>query len=251
MAQVPRGDAGLAGTLMPEAKEPVAPDTAVNPGPGVDPSLSNVGSTPKSPVERRLPLSVLLRALADDQARERIAIGDLLAALGDRALGALLFVFALPNIFPTPPGASTLLGLPLLFLAAQLTFGRRPWLPAFIARRSLSRDDIRGLVHRLSPWVERAERLLRPRWSIFALPPMEYLVGLVCLLLATILVLPIPLGNIPPALAIALMGLGIVERDGIWVVVGLVVAVASTIVVSGVVLAMSKTAVYLFSQVFQ
>ena len=100
-------------------------------------------------------------------------------------------------------------------------------------------------------WLERAERLLPPRWSAFALPPMECLVGLVCLTLATILVLPIPLGNMPPALPIAPMGLGILERDGIWVVVGMIVAGASTIVVSGVVLAMSTMVVYLFSQFAQ
>jgi hypothetical protein len=193
----------------------------------------------------------VLRALADDQARERISIGDLASALGDRALGALLFVFAIPNVVPTPPGASTLLGTPLLLLAAQLTFGRRPWLPALIARQSMSRDGFRGLVHRASPWLEQAERLLRPRWSAFALPPMEYLVGLVCLLLAAILVLPIPLGNIPPALAIALMALGILERDGVWVLVGMVVAVASTVVVSGVVFAIFRAAAYAFSQIFQ
>jgi hypothetical protein len=193
----------------------------------------------------------VLRALAADQVRERISIGDLASALGDRALGALLFVFAIPNVVPTPPGASTLLGTPLLLLAAQLTFGRKPWLPALIARQSMSRDGFLGLVHRVSPWLERAERLLRPRWSAFARPPVEYLVGLVCLLLSAILVLPSPLGNIPPALAIALMAMGILERDGVWVLVGMVVAVASTVVVSGVVFAIFRAAAYAFSRIFQ
>ena len=40
------------------------------------------------------PLSAMLQALADDASRERIAVADLLEALGDRALAALLFVFA-------------------------------------------------------------------------------------------------------------------------------------------------------------
>ena len=211
-----------------------------------------VGSdSPPEPNSRRLPLSAVLRALGETQGPERISIGDLLAALGDRAVGALLFVFAIPNVVPTPPGASSILGAPLLFLAAQLTFGRRPWLPAVIARQSMSRRDYRVLIDRLAPSLERAEKLLRPRWSVLAIPPMEYLVGLVCLLLAIVLVLPIPLGNIPPALAISMMALGILERDGLWVLAGLAAASASTVVVSGVVVAMVKTAIYLVTNVFQ
>ena len=172
-------------------------------------------------------------------------MGDLLAALGDRAIGALLFVFSVPNVLPTPPGMSTLLGAPLLFLSAQLMLGRKPWLPRIIVRRSVAREDFEALVHRAVPWLERAEKLLRPRVSGLALPPMEYLVGFTCLLLGLILVLPIPLGNIPPALAISLMALGILERDGLWVLAGLVVALASVLVVWGVVLAIVKAAIYM------
>jgi hypothetical protein len=202
------------------------------------------------PPHRPLPLSQVLRTLADEPGRDRISIGDLLAALGDRAVAALLFVFAVPNIVPTPPGASTVLGAPLLILALQLTLGRRPWLPAVVRRQSMSRDDYRALAGRITPWLRRAERLLRPRWSVLALPPMEYLVGIVCLLLAIVLVLPIPLGNIPPAIAISLMALGILERDGLWVLAGLFAAATSSVVVSGVVVAMVKTASYFFHNVF-
>lgn len=207
-----------------------------------------IPTTPADDV-RRTPLSAMLDALARDEAKERIAIGDLLAALGDRALAALLFVFAFPNVLPTPPGTSSILGAPLIFLAAQLAFGRRPWLPALIARRSMARADFATLIRRVGPWLARAERLLRPRVSRLTLPPMEYLVGVVCLALALVLVLPIPLGNILPALAISLLALGILERDGLWVLLGLATAVAAATVVSGVVYGLFKAAVYFVTQV--
>ena len=199
---------------------------------------------------RRLPLSAVLQQLAAEQGRERVSVRDLFAALGDRALAALLFVFAVPNVIPSPPGLSTVLGVPLLFLSAQMLFGRRAWLPTFVARRSMARDDFEALMSRVLPWLERAEKLLRPRLSVLALPPMEYLVGLVCLALAVILVLPIPLGNIPPAFAIALMALGILERDGVWVLAGLLVTFLSLTVVSGVLVAIVKTVTALMATVF-
>lgn len=192
--------------------------------------------------------SEVLRALADDDSRERIAIGDLLAALGDRAIGALMFVFSVPNVLPTPPGTSTILGPPLIFLAAQLALGRKPWLPGFITRRSLARTDFQAVINRIAPWLERAEKLLRPRATFLAAPPMEYVVGVLCLVLAVVLALPIPLGNILPALGIALLSLGILERDGYWVAVGLAVGVGALVFVSGVVFAMIKAGMYLLTQ---
>jgi hypothetical protein len=182
-------------------------------------------------------LSQILQQLADDAGRERISVGDLLAALSDRALGALLFVFACPNALPALPGTSVILGAPLVLLAAQLAFKRRPWLPGFIAKRSMSRTDFQTLVGRICPWLQRAEKMLRPRASAWALPPMEYLVGAVCLLLAIVVLLPIPLGNMLPALAISMLALGILERDGYWIAGGLAMAAAAAVLVSGVVFA--------------
>ena len=194
-------------------------------------------------------LSAVLLALAAQTDRERISIGDLVAALGDRALGALLFIFAFPNVLPVPPGTSTLLGAPLIFLAAQLMLGRAPWLPAVVSRRSLLQADFAVLVRRVVPWLQRAERLLRPRLTWAAGPPMEHALGAVCLLLALVLVLPIPLGNMLPALAISLMALAVLERDGLWALAGLVVAGLSAVVVSGVVLAMVEAGIFLLREV--
>jgi hypothetical protein len=196
-----------------------------------------------------LALSQLLRKLADDTTRDRIAVGDLLEALGDRAIGALLFIFAFPNILPVPPGTSAVLGAPLVFLAAQLAFGMRPWLPGLISRRSMSRSDFEGMIRRVVPWLERAEKLLRPRISVLALPPCEYLVGVICLLLATVLVLPIPLGNMLPALAISLLALGLLERDGYAIATGLIAATISAVVVSGVIWGVIKGMVFMFTEV--
>lgn len=195
------------------------------------------------------PLSVMLEALAADTRLGRISIGDLLAALGDRATAALLFIFAFPNVLPTPPGTSTILGAPLIFLAAQLMLGRAPWLPAFVAKRSMTRADFASLVKRIVPWLVRAENLLRPRLAGLARPPMEQFIGLLSLLLAVVLVLPIPLGNVLPALAISLLALGVLERDGVWVLAGLSVAVAASFLVSGVVYAMVRAGLYFFAQV--
>jgi hypothetical protein len=193
-------------------------------------------------------LSEILTRIADDETRPRISVGDLLVALSDRAIGALIFVFAFPNTVPMPPGVSSVLGAPLLFLTAQLALGRPPWLPKIIAGRSMDRAHFATVVRRIAPWLARAERLLRPRLQILARPPLENLIGGVCLLLSIILFLPIPMGNMPPAVAICLFALAILERDGIWVLAGLGATIGAIAISWGVLLAMFRGALLLFER---
>lgn len=195
-------------------------------------------------------LSDVLFEIASDTTRPRISLGALLKALDDRALGALLLIFSLPCVIPMPPGTSTVLGTPLVFLTAQLMLALAPWLPQFIAQRSISRTDFAAVVARIAPWLARAENLLKPRLLWITAPIGERFVGLVCLYLAIVLVLPIPLGNMLPALAISLMALGVLERDGIWVIAGLITAVASTVLIAGVLVAMLKAALFVVASFF-
>lgn len=184
--------------------------------------------------KRRRRFSEVLQDLAAEGG-ERIAIADILTAFGDRAFGALMLVFAAPNILPTPPGTSSVLGAPLLFITFQLMLGRPVlWLPRLITQRSVARADFARLVDRMVPWLAKAERLLRPRLSLLIGPVPDRFIGAACLLLAVILFLPIPLGNIVPALAISAFAIGLVERDGIAVSVGWAVSACAIGVLAAV-----------------
>ena len=176
-------------------------------------SLAAAPSSDEDP-EPRQRFSEVLSDLAS-RPSPTIAINDVLSAFGDRAFGALMLLFAAPNILPLPPGTSAVLGAPLLFITAQLMLGRPTlWMPAFIRERSIQRDFFALLTAKLSPVLARGERFLKPRLPFLLHPAPERLVGAACLLLAIILFLPIPFGNIPPAFAISAFALGILERDG-------------------------------------
>jgi hypothetical protein len=195
-------------------------------------------------------LSQMLTQIARDDSRDRICVRDLLLAMQDRAMGALIFVFAIPNAIPLPPGASSILGAPLLFLTAQLALGRRPWLPRVIADRCMDRAHFASLVSRIAPWLQRGERLLRPRLEVLTRPPMEYLVGTICLLLAIVLFLPIPMGNMPPAAAISLFALALLERDGVWILAGLAATAVAIAITWGVLFTLFRSGLFLLERMF-
>jgi len=181
-----------------------------------------------------------LVTLANDPSRERILVSDLVAALGERAVASFILLFALPNVLPVPPGTSFVLGAPLLFFTAQAALGKRPWLPQAFARSSMPRLRFAAVLNRLQPWLGRLDGLLQPRLQGLVQPACTRLVGALCVVLALILFLPIPLGNIPPAVAISMLALGILERDGLWVLGGIAIALASIALAWSVVMILAK-----------
>jgi len=177
--------------------------------------------------------------------QQPLSIGTLVDAFGERAFGALMFVFAVPNVVPTPPGTSAVLGLPLVILTFQLMIGRqRLWLPNAVRKRMISGAMFEGFAKRAVPVMARFERVLKPRVSFLAATDLaERVIGIVAFALAVILFLPIPLVNILPAAAITLMALGLAERDGLAVLAGyalaaltaLLLAVVSSAIYAGIV----------------
>ena len=174
---------------------------------------------------------------------EHIVVGSLMLAAGDRAFGGLLFLFALPNVLPTPPGMSSVLGVPLILLSVQLAFGRRtPWLPGVIAHRSLKHADFVRLVERMLPLLRRLERVLKPRLALLTTPLVERLIGVLCLVLAIVLVLPIPFANIPTAAAICVLALALLASDGVGLLIGLGLSIVSLLIAWGTIYAFVSAA---------
>lgn len=152
---------------------------------------------------------------------ESLSIDELLRACGDRAIGGFLLVLAAPNILPLPPGSASILSIPIMFLTAQLAFGRRVlWLPRRVLDHRFSRSSFQSMAGWLLPQLAKVERLLKPRLSFMLGIMQDRLIGLVCLLLAAFMFLPIPLGNVLPAMAMTAFALGLMERDGLLVIIG-------------------------------
>lgn len=175
--------------------------------------------------EQQKPISVVLRELC---AEDDMRLGYIVDRFGRRALGSLLFVLAIPNLLPLPPGSSTVLGAPLLLLSPQLALGvHAPWLPNWLENRTISGADLSRAFNRLLPWVERIEKISRPRLGFMFGTVGDRAIGVICSLLSFVLILPIPLGNLLPALTIGVLGFALLQRDGLFATAGYILAAFS------------------------
>ena len=200
-------------------------------------------------VERQSTFSVLVGFVAHFPS-DTIHIRDFVASLGGQAFGLLLVAFSLPNMIPLP-GISSVFGWPLIILGAQMLFGlRQPWLPERIGRISIERRTMTGVLNRATPWAEKAERRMRPRLPALSGQASQRCVGFMVLVLGSILIIPIPGGNFIPAVSVALMALGLGEKDGIFVLAGVLLGLIAAGVIIGASSAMIIATVLFFSDLF-
>jgi hypothetical protein len=175
-----------------------------------------------------------LRDLVDEGQSERITFREILVELRHRAVGFALLIFALPCCLPMPPGIPTVCGVAIVIIAAHLIAGRqRLWLPRAITDKSVSRADLKRMVDRWLPYLERLERVCKPRFPIVTEPFAKVLIGIVIFALGFVMILPIPfLGNMPPGFAASVIAIGMTERDGLVVLIGAAVSAVAIAVAS-------------------
>jgi hypothetical protein len=169
----------------------------------------------------RAPTSTVLNDLLGPEAPERMTLEWLMDRLGDRSFGIVLLLLALLGLLP---GVSALAGVLLMVSAGQMILARpSPSFPRRISARPFASRRLAKLVRRAVPVLRAMERVIRPRWPT-PFQMTKRAVGSVVLLLACSLFAPIPLSNIPPALAIGLIAFAYLEEDGVLLAVALLAA---------------------------
>jgi len=181
------------------------------------------------------PISRLIAEVVERCPGERITLGEMAEAFGDRAFGLLILLLCLPGLLP---GMASIFGTPMLILGVQMGLGfRQPKLPSFIARQILKRTDVMRLSSGSSKMLARVERYVRPRPGPFTDNTADKVVGWLTAYAALMLILPGPGTNGPPAFGTIVMSLGVVENDSKVVGIGIVATILANIFATAVLLA--------------
>ena len=151
-------------------------------------------------------------------------------------MGVLLLVLALPCCLPFVYLLPQIVSLPMLFLAGQMAMGRQsPWLPERLAERSFDADTLRRVIRLAKPWLAIVEWFVRPRLGFLTENPVMRIIGALLLIPTASILVPLPLTNSVPGIAVALVAIGLVERDGLMVIGGLALGLGwvSALVIGG------------------
>lgn len=176
------------------------------------------------------PLSALiaeLRATANEN-KESISLKRILDVFHERGFGVLLFLLALPAALPVPAlGINVIIALPILILTLQQSIGRRTvWMPETLKKRQIKKKHLIAFLDKGMPLVRFTEIFFKPRLGFITQGFFSLLIGILGTVFALSITLPIPLTNTVPAMAVALMAIGVIMRDGLAVLCGAVLGCA-------------------------
>lgn len=180
-----------------------------------------------APTSQDTAISSRLDALANEAEGDAVTLEWIMGQLHERAFGLFLLVLALPCCIPFLYGVPQVVSLPLMFVAAQIVIGRKtPWLPGKLAARSVPTESLRNLSARAGPWLRRIEWFSRPRLGVLTRPPIDRIVGLALVLFSGSILLPLPLTNTVPGFAVVVVAMGLLQRDGVLVILGSILGTA-------------------------
>jgi len=168
-----------------------------------------------------------IEAMADEAGTDGFSLKQIMDRLDERAFGAMLFILALPCCIPFLYLVPQIVALPMMALAAQMAMGREePWLPSPLAARQINKEGLASTARGGRKWFGWVEAIARPRLTFLTGKGPERVIGaILCIFCASIL-LPFPMTNTVPGFAVALASFGLIQRDGLLVIGGLVLGTA-------------------------
>jgi len=155
-----------------------------------------------------------------------MSVGDIKNSMHERGFGILLAIAALPLCLPipVPPGYTTFFSIPLFIFSVQMIFGMHaPWLPAWITKKQVKRATLEKLIEKANPWLRKIEKHLKPRLTYISVRAWERIIGIFTFVFALSMSLPLPLTNFPPGWGILIMSLGLLSKDGLTILAGMIV----------------------------
>jgi hypothetical protein len=168
-------------------------------------------------------LPKLLRRLADDGGEDGLNIGEIRDRLDERAYGLLILILCIPCLVPGLYGVPQVAGLIIIVLAAQLLIGKEePWLPGWMLRLHVKGKWLSAMAEFAEKRLDWVSRLSRPRLHALVVGPGERIAAIFTILATLTIVLPMT--NTIPSLAVTLLAAGLIQRDGVFVLGGSLIA---------------------------
>ncbi|GAA0435545.1 exopolysaccharide biosynthesis protein [Massilia aurea] len=172
------------------------------------------------------PVSQRLRALVRSMPRTGITLSKLIRSVGNDGLLILVALLTLVFLIPISiPGVSTVFGAAILLISVSRLIGRDLWIPSKLEHRVIGTRKLRPLLRKALSWLKKLERVSKPnriQWLVAA-GAVAFFNNAALILGAVLLMMPfglIPFSNTFPAVAILFLAIGLLQRDGVCILLG-------------------------------
>ena len=187
-------------------------------------------------------LTALFEAILVRGDREKISVRELLGGLETSGFGVPLAALSVPEVIPIPvPGLALVISLPMAMLGAQMVTARgRIWLPRTLLDRRIPVKPLKRAARAMLPGLRKLERSTRPRATWMVNKTGQRVIGLAIIVLALLIALPVPGTNLPLALTVFLLAVGLIRRDGLLIAAGLMLTAVSLALMAGASLVLAE-----------
>jgi hypothetical protein len=179
------------------------------------------------PAEPRTKTSDVMLVLIERSSQSDVSLRILTDRMGDRIFGMLLILI---SVFSAIPFVSSIAGLLITFLGIQMVIGRKiAWLPSLILDHELHGKSVVLALKTFEPKIRTLERYIRPRIPCSEAFIFDRVNGLFIAILGIIIAIPLPFTNIIPAIVVGVMGLGLIERDGLVQICAVLLSISAIV----------------------
>lgn len=181
--------------------------------------------------QQKIIITQVIEDVVNKTSSDRVPICDLVNAMESLGFGLAMMVFAFGVIIPLPPPFPSIISIPLVIFSLQMVLGyHSPKLPKRFSDLSVKRSLLIMLVQKSSPYICKVERILKPRLSFMVSEIAERIIGIFTLLFSALVLLPMPLSNFIPGLGILIISFGLGGKDGLVVILGIMVGMAGVLI---------------------
>ncbi len=183
--------------------------------------------------DSELSLSETLTSIAHSLDGDTITLRQLMSQIGEQGLLLLCMFLIIPFLIPVSiPGVSTVFGAAIGLIGVGITLNRLPWMPARLLDRKIETKDLIPTLEKGAKMVTRIDRIIRPRLMPLTSGAFNRLNGLALIFSALLLMVPfgfVPFSNTLPGIAILLLAAGMIQRDGLLILLGYVFIIITVI----------------------
>ena len=175
-------------------------------------------------VKKKLSTTEILEDVIKKNSADKISVHNLVLAMNSGGFGLIMTIFSLPIIIPLPPPFPSLMSIPMVIFSFQMMIGyKSPHLPKKLSNFSVKRSVLATMIEKSSPYIIKAESLVRPRLPMFSSDWFVRIIGLFCFVFSMSVLLPLPLSNFIPGMGVLVTAFGLLGRDGLIILLGLLI----------------------------